>query len=59
MATEARYQAPKTPAAPTNPANSGSALTQEELAEFIDAIREDEVLSPATDCDHFDPAYND
>ncbi len=34
-------------------------LTPDERAEFIDSIREDEALSPTTDCDHFDPAYND
>ena len=59
MATEARYQAPETPAAPTNPANNGSALTPEELADFIDSIKEDEAPAEATDRNGYDPEYND
>jgi hypothetical protein len=46
MATEARYDVSKTPGAPPNSAHKGSTLTPEELAEFIDSLREDELLSP-------------
>jgi hypothetical protein len=49
MATEARYEVPKTLGAPTNPANSGPALTPEEFAEFIDSLREDEIAAEAAD----------
>ena len=59
MATEARYDVLKTRRAPTNPAHRDPTLTPEELAEFIDSLREDEVLSPTVDRDDFDPAYND
>ena len=59
MATEARFQVPRTPRALAVPTYSGTALSPEELAEFIDSIREDEVLSPTADCDDLDPAYND
>jgi hypothetical protein len=59
MATEARCQVPRTPRALAVPTYSGTALSPEELAEFIDSIREDEVLSPTAGCDDLDPAYND
>jgi hypothetical protein len=58
MVAEARYAAPETPGTPTN-AKSGHSLAPEELAEFLDSLREDEVLSPTGDSDDFDPAYND
>jgi len=38
---------------------SGIELTPEELAELIDSLREDELLSPAANSDDFDPTYND
>ena len=59
MATEGRCQVSRTPRALAVPTHSGTALSPEELAEFIDSIREDEVLSPTADCDDLDPAYND
>ena len=59
MATEARYDVPKTRKAPTNPAHRDPTLTPEELAEFINSLREDELLSPTVDSDDLDPAYND
>jgi hypothetical protein len=59
MATEARYDVSKTPGAPPNSAHKGSTLTPEELAEFIDSLREDELLSPIVDSDDLDRAYND
>jgi hypothetical protein len=59
MATEARYALPKPPGAPTIPGNSGRTLTQEELAEFMASLEEDEVLAAATDCTDYDPEYND
>jgi hypothetical protein len=59
MAADARHQAPKTPRAPTIPANRGSTLTPEDIAEFMDSIKEDEVLSAAAHCDDDDPEYND
>jgi hypothetical protein len=59
MATEASYEAPTTPGAPTNPANRGPALTPEEVAEFIDSLKEDEAPAHATECNDYDPEYND
>jgi hypothetical protein len=34
-------------------------LTPEELAEFIDSIKEDEAPAHATNCTDYDPEYND
>ncbi len=49
MALEARYAVPKPTGAPTIPANSGRILTPEELAEFIDSLREDEIAAEVAD----------
>ncbi len=43
------------PGAPTNPANRGPTLTPEEVAEFIDSLKEDEAPADATDCTDYDP----
>jgi hypothetical protein len=59
MATEAKCASPKTPAAPTNPVNRDSALTPEELAEFLDSLREDEIASEAANSTNYDPECND
>jgi hypothetical protein len=59
MATKARCQVPSAPRALAIPTYRGTALSPEELAEFIDSLREDELLSPTADCDDLDPAYND
>jgi hypothetical protein len=59
MATEARYRAGKMPGALTNPANTGPTVTPEDIAEFIDSIREDEIAAERTDCADYDPEYND
>jgi hypothetical protein len=59
MATEAKYRVAKMPGAPTNPANRGSTLTPEELAEFIDSLREDEIAAAVSGCTDGDPEYND
>ena len=54
MATEARYAVPKKPEAPTNPANRGSTLTPEELAEFMASLEEDEATAAVADCADYD-----
>jgi hypothetical protein len=59
MAAEARYAAPKTPGAPTNPATSAHTLSPEDFAEFIDSLREDEAPAEATGCTDCDREYND
>jgi hypothetical protein len=45
--------------APYDPTNIRHTLTPEELVEFIDSLRDDDLLSPTADCDDFAPAYND
>jgi hypothetical protein len=55
MATEAKCANPKTPGAPTNPANSGHKLTPEELAELIDSHEYDEAPAAIADCTDYDP----
>jgi hypothetical protein len=52
MATEARFQVPRTPRALAVPTYSGTALSPEELAEFIDSLEYDE--APATVADTVD-----
>ena len=59
MAIEARHAVPENPGALTNPANSGEALTPEDLAEFIDSLREDEIAATVADRADDDPEYND
>jgi hypothetical protein len=59
MATEARHAVPKNPGAPTKSANSGQALSPEDLAEFIDSLREDEIAATVADRADDDPEYND
>jgi hypothetical protein len=55
MATEARYQAPKTLRAPTNPTHGDPTLTPEEFAEFIDSLENDEAPAAVADCADYDP----
>ena len=55
MATEARCQVPRTPRALAVPTYSGTALTPEELAEFIDSLEYDPVPATATDYNDYDP----
>jgi hypothetical protein len=55
MATKTRYQVPRTPRALAVPTYSGTALTPEELAEFIDSLEYDEAPAAATDCADYDP----
>jgi hypothetical protein len=55
LVTEARCQVPRTPAAPTVPTYSGTALTREELAEFIDSLEDDEAPAAVADCADYDP----
>jgi len=49
MATEARCQVPRTPRARAVPTYSGTALTPEELAEFMASLEEDEIAAEAAD----------
>jgi hypothetical protein len=58
MATEARYQATKTHRALAVPTYSGTALTPEEFAEFIDSLREDEIATATAVCND-EAEYND
>ena len=54
MTTEAGYRVSKTPGAPMSPANGGTTLTLEELAEFIDSLEYDEApaaLAGSADCE--------
>jgi hypothetical protein len=39
--------------------NRGSALTPEELAEFLDSLREDEIAAEAANSTDYDPECND
>ena len=55
MATEARCQVPRTPRALTIPTYSGTALSPEELAEFIDSLEYDEAPAAVADCREYDP----
>jgi hypothetical protein len=55
MATEARCQVPRTRRALAVPTYSGTALTPEEFAEFMDSLRDDELLSPTADSTDYDP----
>jgi hypothetical protein len=55
MATEARCQVPRTPRAFAVPTYSGTAITPEELAEFIDSLEYDETSPAVADCPDYDP----
>jgi hypothetical protein len=55
MATEARCQVPRTPRALAVPTYSGTALTPEELAEFIDSLEYDLAPAAASDCNDYNP----
>jgi hypothetical protein len=55
MATEARCQVPRTPRALAVPTYSGTALTPEELAEFIDSLEYDDTPAALADCADYDP----
>jgi hypothetical protein len=55
MATEGRCQVSRTPRALAVPTYGGTALTPEELAEFIDSLEYDEAPAAATDCANCDP----
>ena len=57
MATDARYAAPKTPRALALPTYSGTALSPEELAEFIDSLEYDEAAAAVADCTDYDPEH--
>ncbi len=59
MSGEIRCQAGKTPGAPASLTNSGCTLASEELAEFMAALEEDEVLNASADRAEYDPSYND
>jgi hypothetical protein len=52
MATDAKYQAPKTLRAPTNPTRRDPTLTPQEFAEFIDALEYDEAPAAVADLKH-------
>ena len=54
MATEARCQVPRTPRALAVPTYSGTALTPEELAEFIDSLEYDETPAAVAECTDYD-----
>jgi len=53
MASEARCQVPRTPRGLAIPTYSGTALSSEELAEFIDSLEYDK--APAADRPEYDP----
>jgi len=53
MATEARYEVPKTPRALAVPTYSGTGLTPEELAEFLDSLEYDDAPAAVADCTDF------
>jgi hypothetical protein len=55
MATDARYQVPRTPRALAVSTDSGAALTPEELVEFIDSLEYDDTPAEAADCNDYDP----
>jgi hypothetical protein len=55
MANEARCQFPRTHGALAVPTYSGTALTPEEFAEFIDSLEYDQAPAAATDCADYDP----
>jgi hypothetical protein len=55
MATEARYQVPRTPRALAVPPYSSIALLPEELADFIDSLEYDLAPAAASDCNDYDP----
>ena len=54
MATEARRQVPKTLRALAVPTYSSTALTPEELAEFIDSLEYDETPAAVADSADYD-----
>ena len=55
MATEARCQVPRTSRALAIPTYSGTPLSSEELAEFIDSLEYDEAPAALADCADYDP----
>ena len=55
MATEARYAARNTPRALAVPTRSGTGLTPEELAEFLDSLEYDDAPAAVADCTDYDP----
>jgi hypothetical protein len=55
MATEARCLVPRTPRALAVPPYSGTALSPEELAEFIDSLEYDDTPAAVADCADYDP----
>jgi hypothetical protein len=55
MATEARYAARNTPRALAVLTYNGTALTPEELAEFIDSLEYDEAPATVADTADCDP----
>jgi hypothetical protein len=59
MATEPRYQVPKTSGAPANSAQGRAALTPEDLAEFMASLEYDDAPAAPADCCGDDPEYNE
>lgn len=57
MAIESRCQVPSTPHAFAVPTYSGTALSPEELAEFIDAIEYDDAPAAVANSTDYDPDY--
>jgi len=55
MATEARYAARNTPRALAVPTCSGTGLTPEELAEFLDSLEYDDAPAAVADCTDYGP----
>jgi hypothetical protein len=55
MATEARYAARNTPRALAVLTYNGTALTPEELAEFIDSLEYDQTPAAVAECTDYDP----
>ena len=55
MATEARCQVPRTPRALAIPTYSGTALSPEELAEFVDSLEYDEASAALADSADYEP----
>jgi len=55
MATEPRYRVPRAPRALAVPTYRGTALTPEELVEFIDSLEYDETAAAVADSTDYDP----
>ena len=54
MATDAKYQAPKTLRARASLTHRGPTLTPQEFAEFIDSLEYDEATAAVADCADYD-----